>query len=302
MASKQSDSIKKLYGYWLEELGANPDMSLDELRGMFEHWGDITAEPTGIDYLEDECGGVPCMWAIPKACEQSRVLLCTHGGGYVCGSMYTHRKVFGHIAKAVGCRALIVHYRRAPEHPHPVPVNDCVAVYESLLEQGVETEHIATVGDSAGGALSTTVILGAREKDLPLPAAAMPMSPWYDQEIKGDSIKTNAASDCLVKEEIITNMSETFLGGASKTDPLANPLYADLRGLPPMYLQVGGAETLLDDTLRFEKLAKDAGVEVKVDVFPDMQHVFQFMAGVAPEADEAVRRLAQWVRPKLGLG
>jgi acetyl esterase/lipase len=119
MASQESEALKTLYRGWATALAANPEMPLDELRLMFEHWGDVTAEPGGVDYIETNADGVPALWAVPKGCTEDRILLCTHGGGYVTASMYTHRKVYGHLAKAIGCRSLILHYRRAPEHPHP---------------------------------------------------------------------------------------------------------------------------------------------------------------------------------------
>jgi len=129
----------------------------------------------------------------------------------------------------------------------------------------------------------------------------MPLSPWYDMEATGDSLKTNAKVDRLVSREISESMSQMYLGTASPRDPLANPLYADFAGLPPIYIQVGGYEALLDDALRAADRAKTAGVDCQCDVFPEMQHVFHFMAGNAPEADDAIQRLAEWVKPKLGL-
>jgi acetyl esterase/lipase len=297
----QSDSIKVLYRGWVEAMGANPEMTLDEMRTLFDHWGDVTGEPGGVDYIEVDAGGVPAMWAIPKDCNEDRVVICTHGGGYVVGSMYSHRKVFGHLAKAIGCRALILNYRCAPEYPHPAPVEDAVLSYRWLLDDGMKPEHICTAGDSAGGGLCTTVLLAIRDAGLPMPAAAMPMSPWYDMELSGGSLITNAAKDELVQEGILASMAEMFLGSASPQDPLANPLYNDLAGLPPVYIQVGGDETLLDDAVRFLDMAKEAGVEAKLEVFPEMQHVFHFLAGAAPEGDDAIAKFAEWVRPKLGL-
>ena len=134
-AQPQTEDLKTLYKGWVAALAANPAMELDQMRRMFDHWGDVTAEPGGVDYVEVTAGGVPALWATPKGCAQDRVLLCTHGGGYVTGSMYTHRKVYGHVAKAIGCRALIVHYRRAPEHVHPGPVDDVVDSYRWLLDR-----------------------------------------------------------------------------------------------------------------------------------------------------------------------
>jgi epsilon-lactone hydrolase len=303
MASKQSEELKTLYRGWVAAMQADPEMPLDELRRRFEHWGDITGEPGGVDYIETDAGGVPAMWATPKGCAGSRVLLCAHGGGYVVGSMYTHRKAYGHVAKAVGCRALIVNYGRAPENIHPGPVDDMVKAYRWLLDQGIQSSHIAFIGDSAGGGLAVTTILRAREKGLPLPAATMPLSPWLDMDARGETFETNRERDVLVSRDVIATMADTFLGeGGNRNDPLANPLHAALRGLPPMYIQTGADETLLSDSQDLADLARRSDVEVTLEVVPEMQHVFQFLAGVAPEADAAIARLATWIRPHLGFG
>jgi acetyl esterase/lipase len=303
MASRGAEELKTFLRNWATIFAARPDMPLDELRLIFEHWGDVTAEPGGVDYLETNTDGVPAMWAVPKGSAEDRVVLCFHGGGYVTASMYTHRKLYGHLAKAIGCRALIPHYRRAPEHVHPAPVDDAVTAYKWILDQGITPQHIALTGDSAGGALAVTTLLRARERNLPMPAATMPLSPWVDMEMTGESLVSNRERDVLVQKEVVEIMAMTFLGdGGDRRDPLANPLYADLKGLPPMYIQVGGDETLLDDSRRLAERAREAGIEVTLDIFPEMQHVFHFAAGYAPEADDAIRKLALWVRPKLGLG
>jgi len=303
MASKQSEELNKLYLEWVAALKANPEMPLDELRHMFEQWERITGEPGGVDYIETDAAGVPAMWAAPKHCAQDRVLLCAHGGGYALGSMYTHRKVYAHAAKAIGCRALIVHYGLAPENVHPGPVNDMARSYKWLLDQDIRPGHIALIGDSAGGGLAVTTILRLREQGLPLPAATMPLSPWLDMDGAGETFETNAAKDLIVTRDLIQGMAATFLGeGGNRRDPLANPLYADLKGLPPMYVQTGADEALLDDSRKLADLARRSGVDVTLEVVPEMQHVFQFLAGTAPEADAAIGRLADWVRPKLGLG
>jgi len=243
------------------------------------------------------------MWSVPKGCLGDRVLLCSHGGGYVTCSMYTHRKLYGHVATAVGCRALIVDYGLAPESPHPGPVNDMATAYSWLLDQGIKPNHIALTGDSAGGGLAITTILRVRERGLPLPAATMPLSPWLDMDAGGGTFETNKAKDVLNSREIIAGMSTTFLGkNGNRRDPLANPLFGDLRALPPAYIQVGSYETLLDDSRALAEALRRADGEVQLDVYPEMQHVFQFLAGVAPEADEAIGKLAAWVRPKLALG
>jgi len=303
MSNLTSDPLADLYTSWKKTMVEQPNMPLEEVRALFEHWGDVTTEPRGLDYLEVDADGVNALWAVPKGCAPDRVLLCTHGGGYVTGSMYSHRKMFGHFAKAVGCRALIVDYKRAPEYIHPGPVDDVVIAYNWLLNsEKIAPNHVAFLGDSAGGGLAIATMLRARDKDLPLPAASIPLSPYLDMEVLGESFDTNADKDKLVCKEVTYEMVTVFLGeNGNRKDPYANPLYGDLNGLPPMLIQVGGDEVLLDDSKRFYELAKAAGVAIRLEVIPGMQHVFHFLAGSEPEADSAIARAAAWVRPLLGL-
>jgi acetyl esterase/lipase len=170
------------------------------------------------------------------------------------------------------------------------------------LDQGIEPSHVAFTGDSSGGGLTVTAQLRAREQGLPLPAAAMPFSPWTDMEVAGAAYRSNWAKEAFFYREVVQGLVAAYLGeGGDPRDPLANPLCADLAGLPPMYIQVAGDETLLDDSRRLAERARAAGVEVRLDVFPEQQHTFQMAAGRAPEADEAIRKQADWVRPVLGL-
>jgi epsilon-lactone hydrolase len=267
-----------------------------------ESWGDLTAEPRGVDYLETEAAGLPAMWAVPKGASTDRVLMCIHGGGFVSGSIYTHRKMFGHLAKAASTRALLVSYHLLPEGVFPVPEGDVTNAYRSLLDQGIGAGRIAFAGDSVGGWLAVTAQLRAREQGLPLPAAALLMSPCVDMETAGKSYETNQDSDPFFKRDVVRGIIRGFLGeGTDARDPRANPLYADLSGLGPLYIQAGGDETLADDgRLLYEHAAK-AGVDARLDIVPDMLHTFQMAAGRAPEADDAIRELAGWVRPRLGL-
>ncbi len=302
MPSKQSEQLIRLYKGFVADLEANPEMPLDELRALLEHMGDVTGEPGGVDYIETDAAGGPALWTVPKRCAEDRVLLCSHGGGYVVGSMFTHRKLYGHLAKAVGCRALIVQYGLAPENVHPGPVNDMAKAYRWLLDQGIAPNHIALTGDSAGGGLAITTLIRLRQLGLPMPAASMPLSPWLDMDGAGDTFESNKEHDVLVSREMIQNMAATFLGEhGDRRDALVNPLHGDLSGLPPVYIQVGGYENLLDDSRALAEALRRADIAVTLDVYPEMQHVFHFLAGIAPEADEAIARLAAWVRPKLGL-
>jgi monoterpene epsilon-lactone hydrolase len=229
-------------------------------------------------------------------------LLCFHGGGYVGGSMFTHRKMFAHLAKAIGVRALSMDYTLLPQGGvFPRPVVEGVAAYQWLLDQGIPAGRIAFAGDSAGGQLAIAVQLWAREQGLPLPAATMLISPWTDLALTGESLDYNAGKDAIFNKQWITDMAAAFLNGHDPRDPETMPLHADLRGFGPIYIQVGDQELLLDDSRMFAKHAQQAGVDVKIDEFPDQQHSFQMAAGLAPEADDAITRFAAWARPKLGI-
>lgn len=289
--------------WWRKVVEAGPHLkSLEEIRDFNENWGALTAEPGGVDYRETKADGVEVMWIEPHGCDPSRVLLCMHGGGFFSGSMYTHRKLFGHFAKQAGCRALSVNFRRSPEYQHPTQVNDTLTVYKWLLDQRIEPKHIALLGDSAGGGLSITTLLLARDKGLPMPAATMPFSAWFDMEVTGESAITNHGHDHLFTREAILGIAAMVLGEkGNPKDPYISPLHADLKGLPPMYLQVGDKELLLDDSRRLAELARRVGVEVKLDIFPGMQHTWHMAAGRAPESNEAIARYVTWVKPKLGL-
>jgi epsilon-lactone hydrolase len=297
MSSKQSAAVRRHWeASWLAMTQPGTEAPDDE------SWGDLTAEPRGVDYLETEAGGLPAMWAVPKGASTDRVLMCIHGGGFLSGSIYTHRKMFGHLAKAAGVRALLVSYHLLPEGVFPVPEGDVTSAYRWLLDQGISADRIAFAGDSVGGWLAVTVQLSARQQGLPLPAAALLISPCVDMETTGESYETNQDADPFFKRDVVRGIIQGFLGeGTDTRDPRANPLYADLGGFGPLYIQAGGDETLADDARLLYEHAVKAGVDARLDIFPGMLHTFQMAAGRAPEADEAIRELAGWVRPRLGL-
>src|SRR5262249_99625 len=163
------------------------------------------------------------------------VILAAHGGGYVVGSMYSHRKLYAHVAKAVGCRALVVHYGRAPENIHPGPVNDMTRSYNWLLGSGIRANHIPFIPDSPRRRRAVATALRVRDRDLPLPGALLVLSPWVDMTASGETFETNRGNDVLITREIISDMADTFLGLAgNRNDPLASPVFADLGGCPPL--------------------------------------------------------------------
>lgn len=300
MASLESQALSDLYREWARRQVAEAPMPIDVMRDMFSHWGDVTGEPGCIDYIETDINGMLGMWIKPKAANADTVLLCAHGGGYVAGSIYTHRKFFGHVARQVGCQALAVDYALCPEQTHPAPVNDMVKAYRWLLEShGTKPENIALIGDSAGGALALTTVAAIREAGLPMPAATVPLSPWAGSDTSGDSYDSNRETDVLVTRDMSVAIGQIFIGDGDPQDPLANPLRINYTGYPPIYIQVGGAEAVLSDATRPAEAARAAGVDVTIDIFPEMQHCFQLMVGHAPESDDAVERIARWLRARL---
>lgn len=296
-----SQLVPTLEDHWrASNSAAASGLSPEEFAALNARWGDVTAEPGGVDYAEIDAGGVPALWAAPHDVGDG-VIVCLHGGGFVGGSMWTHRKVFAHLAKAARARALIVDYSLAPMHQHPTQVDECTDVYAWLLGQRVAPAHIAFGGDSAGGGLSITTVLRARQRELPDPAALLLLSPWTDLTCGGRSMTANAASDVLFGGDTpmdVHGLAAMVLGpDRDPKDPLASPLFADLTGLPPMYVQVGGAEMLLDDARQIAARARQAGVAVEFDVAEGQQHTFQFDAGHGGPADAAIGRLATWIAP-----
>jgi acetyl esterase/lipase len=239
MASPQAVQLKETFRKFRDASFAKPEATLAEMRANALAFATITGEPAGVSSAAVDAGGVPAQWLTPEGARADRVLLYVHGGGYVLMSAETHRKLVGHIAKAVGCRALNVDYRLAPEHPHPAAVTDAVTAYRWLLQQGIKPQHIALAGDSAGGGLCLAAALKIRDEGLAAPAALVPISPWTDMEGLGESMKTRAHLDMLVAPLAIKQLSGVFLAGGSLRDPYAAPLHADLKGLPPIYIQVG---------------------------------------------------------------
>jgi epsilon-lactone hydrolase len=296
-----SKEVLEVNKHW--ENNAKQMGSVEEAREFSEkEWTKLAAEPKSIDYIEVDAGGVGAMWIIPKNAVADRVILCIHGGGYFAGSMFTHRKLFAHLAKTTGCRALNIDYRRSPEHQYPAQLDDVITAYRWLLDQGIEAGHIALIGDSAGGGLTIAGLLRIRDEKLPMPAAGMTISAWLDLTMSGETHMSNYEKDVLFRKEMCEFLVQILIGpDGDRKNPYISPVFSDPKGLPPIYLQAGGDETLLADSQVFGQVAKKAGVDVRVDVFPKLLHTFQMTIGYSAEARDAIDRFADWVKPKLGL-
>ena len=257
--------------------------------------------PLGEDVVREEtnAGGVPAEWLTPETASGDGVLMYLHGGGYCIGSMTSHRHMIANIARAAGVRALSVGYRLSPEHPFPAGLDDAVTVYRWLVEKGTPPKCIVIGGDSAGGGLTLATLLKLREDGIDQPAGAVLISPWTDLTSSGDSIRTQAASDPILNPDRVGHIAQWYADSADVTLPLISPLFADLSGLPPLFVQVGSAEILLDDSTRLAQAALDQGLDLELDVWEDMFHVWHYYADWIPEGREAIEKIAQFMSAKL---
>jgi acetyl esterase/lipase len=243
--------------------------------------------------------GVRARWIAAPNARADHVLMYLHGGGYKMGSLASHHDLMARLSAAARCRVLGVDYRLLPEHRFPAPVDDALAVYHWLLEQGFAPQHLAIAGDSAGGGLTAATLVALRDSGKPLPAAAVMLSAWTDLAADGPSYITRADADPIHQRPMIQALAAQYLGPeGDPRDPLASPLYADLAGLPPLLLQVGDRETGLDDSILFAEKARQAGVEVELEVWPQMIHVFQQFAEDLPQAREAIARIGGFLEQK----
>jgi len=258
----------------------------------------FTADPT-VHRKHVVAGGVPGEWFVPTRTAPGRALLYLHGGGYIIGDTTTHQCLIAELAKTCEAKCLALNYRLAPEHPFPAAVEDALAAYQWLLNERVSPESILIVGDSAGGGLTLALLIAARDAGLPLPGAAVAISPWTDLAATGASLDTNAERDPMLDKRGVIAFSRWYLKGADPKSPLASPLYADLRGLPPLLIQVGGAEILLDDATRIAKRAEEAGVAVSLEIWEEMLHVWHLFSPILKEGREAITAIGRFAHAQL---
>jgi epsilon-lactone hydrolase len=246
-------------------------------------------------------GGVPAEWTSTPGAVRDAAILYVHGGGYLLGSLDSHRHMVAELGRVANCVALALDYRLAPEHPFPAAVEDAVAGYRFLLAQGFKPGRIALAGDSAGGGLVVAAMVAIREAGLAQPGCGWCLSPWVDLEMLGDSMESKAAIDPIVQKANILDMARLYLAGADPRSPLAAPLYADLAGLPPLLIQVGAAETLLDDAIRLAQRAGAADVRVDLQVWPEMIHIWPIYYPELQAGRRALDEAGGFIRRTLGI-
>jgi acetyl esterase/lipase len=274
--------------------------TIADMRAGMEDMAGGAPLPEGTTIEVVDAGGVPAEWVSVAGAPGDAVLLYLHGGGYCIGSINTHRGMAARLAQACRARALNLDYRLAPEHPHPAAVDDAVAAYRWLLDRGMAPAQIVVGGDSAGGGLVMATLLALRDGGHPLPVAGFCLSPWVDLECSGETMTTKADVDPMVGKDGLTEMAAAYAGDHELRHPLVSPLHADLSGLPPLLIQVGTAETLLDDAVRLADRARNAGMDVRLEAWDDLVHVFQAFAPMVPEAVEAIDGIGRFVRERTG--
>ena len=288
--------------FWLEgmqqilALGIShqDELDINQLRAQLDGLAQLGTRASA-QFEWTRIGGAAGTWVTCTSSHPRRVVYYLHGGGYVSGSPHTHHVLIEELARSCSARVLALDYRLAPEHPFPAALVDVWSGYWWLLTTGVLPQEIIVMGDSAGGGLSIALLIALRDAGVPLPAGAVCLSPWLDLTAKSNSVHTNAETDYLSHAAMVAS-GHMYLNGIDPHTPLASPIFADLRGLPPILLQVGTAEMLLDDAVTFARRATAAGVDVELQLWEDMFHVWHFLFNLLPDARQAINSIGRFVR------
>jgi monoterpene epsilon-lactone hydrolase len=294
MADRGIDAVRA----HLAKLPPAESLTTAERRAQYERAEKVFPTAPDVKVERVTAPAAPAEWLRPPSAEPGRVVLYLHGGGYVIGSPRSHRHLAAAIAGSAGASALLLDYRLAPEHPFPAAVDDATAAYRWLRDQGVAPERIVIAGDSASGGLAVAALLALRDAGAPRPAAGVCISPWVDLTCGGGSYATKAAADPIVRRAGVEQMARAYLGATPPRTPLASPLFADLRGLPPLLIHVGSDEVLLDDATQLAARAKEAGVDATLEVYDRMVHVWHWFLPMLDEAQTAVDAIGRFVRAR----
>lgn len=266
-----------------------------EMRERFERLAAFLPVPDDASVEAVDAGGVPSEWVSAPGVNTTRTVLYLHGGGYVIGSLNTHRRLAYDMSAAADARVLVIDYRMGPENPFPAAIDDAVAAYQWLLGQGIAVSNIAISGDSAGGGLTMATLLKLKQDGIAMPACAVPISPWVDLEGVGETMTTLDAVDPMVRKPGLLRMADFYLNGADAKNPLASPMHGDLSGLPPLLIQVGTRETLLDDARRLHRKALADGVRSSLEECGGMIHVWHLFAPMLSEGRDAIGRAGAFI-------
>ncbi|MCX5240801.1 alpha/beta hydrolase [Streptomyces prunicolor] len=294
MSRQQRQALDEMLRHGPLDLGGE----VAQQRALFHDMMTSIPLPPDVKTTEGELGGVPVVTVETPATDPAAVLLYLHGGAYVIGSAADAAGLAAEVSRRTGARAVCVDYRLAPEHPFPAAVDDALAVYRALLDDGTPSSAIAFVGESAGGGLVAATLVAAKDAGLPQPASAAVFSPWADLTVSGDSATSKAAVDASLTPEGLRIRARDYLGSADPTTPHASPVFADLTGLAPLFIQVGSYEVLLDDAVRLAARAAEHDVHVELQVWPEVPHVFQAFAALLDEGAAALDAAGAFIRAR----
>lgn len=294
MVSKEMQNVISLLWKFRESA---KDVTIELVRTGMDQLGMMGKPPKDMKNVPIIAEYVPAEWIITPNSENQKVILYLHGGGYVAGSIATYRDLAARISMVSKARILILEYRLAPEYPFPSSIEDAISAYKWLIStEKIEPKNIIIAGDSAGGGLTLATLIKLRDEGFPMPIAAVCLSPWTDLAGTGDSLRDNTKIDPFISKEFWEISSRNYLGTTDSKNPLASPLYADLKGLPPIFIQVGTSEVLLDDSIRFAERANAAGVDVRLKIWKDMIHIFAIFAALAPESRKAIEEIGEFIQ------
>ncbi|GJE18198.1 alpha/beta hydrolase [Methylobacterium marchantiae] len=292
MARSEIDVVRAL-------LADSPRSSdLAQRRERLDGFGTRYPVAADVEVVPVDAGGVAAEWTASPTADPSRIVLFLHGGGYVSGSIASHRHMVAEAGRAAGARTLALGYRLAPEHPFPAALDDALAGYRFLLDSGIGPGRIALSGESAGGGLALATAISLRDAGLPLPGCLWLTSPWVDLDMSGGSMDSKAAVDPLIHRDYLIELATAYRGGRNASAPLISPLHADLASLPPMLIQVGSAETLLDDALRLASRAASADLAVTLQVWPCMIHAWHLFYQQLAEGRQALASAGAFIRAR----
>jgi epsilon-lactone hydrolase len=295
MSQQQRDAINKMMGEVPLDVGGNAI----EQRAVFEQMMTAQPLPDDVTTTSGSLGRVPTLEITTADTPSDAVLLWFHGGWYTMGSPRAGAALSSDVARRTGARVVSVDYRLAPEHPYPAALQDARAAYRALLDSGVSPQDVAMVGESAGGGLAVSTLASLVEEGLPQPAAAVLFSPWTDLTLSGASMTSKVGIDPIFVPEKVRVRVADYVGDADPADPAISPMFADLRGLPPLLIQVGSYEVLLDDSVRLAARAAAADVPVRLEVTPGVPHVFQAFAAILEEGDAALDSVTRFLETHL---
>ena len=281
-------------------------LTIDQVRKGMEVATRLAFLPAKTKVEQTSYGGVKAEWVSAKNVNEENVILFLHGGGYNTGSPSTHRELAAHISKVSNAKVLLPDYRLAPENTFPAALEDAITSYRWLIDSGYSSSKIAIAGDSAGGGLTLVTCISIRDSGEPIPSSLACISPWTDLEMTGESVKTHKNIDPMVTFapiQIMASlqiMASNYIGSNDPRSPLISPIYADLKDFPPMIIQVGSDEILLDDSMRMAERAKQAGVDLTINIYEGMWHVFHILYRLIPEAKHAVHELGSFIKNHFG--